>query len=46
MNEKRQSYLDNISYEIENQLMDLLLDDNEIIYIVNNIKNRCAKNDE
>ena len=42
MNEKRQVYLDSISNNIENQLMDLLLDDDEIVYIVENIKERCV----
>ena len=41
MNESRQNYLDNISNQIENQLIDLCLDDNEIIYICNNIKKHC-----
>ena len=44
MNEKRQIYLDSVSNNIENQLMDLLLDDDEIIYVLDVIKNRCTKN--
>ena len=43
ISEKRQVYLDSVSNNIENQLMDLLLEDSEIVYICNNIKNHCCK---
>ena len=42
LTEKRQNYLDNVAINIENQLAEMLLDDDEISYVCDEIKNRCG----
>ena len=46
MNESRQNYLDSVSNQIENQLSDLCLDYDEIIYVCNNIYKHCIDKKE
>lgn len=46
LSEKRQMFLDNVSCNIENQLLDILDDDNEIRYVLKNILNKIGENYE